>query len=101
MTTTARVRRSGSRSRRTTGRTPTAAASSFSTARRRRKIAAMSDPYAAFPSLTFDRPAPRVMRITLDGPGLNAVGPALHRELADVWLAVDRSEERRVGKECR
>ena len=31
-----------------------------------------------------------VLRITLDGPGLNAVGHEAHRELADVWLAVDR-----------
>ena len=54
----------------------------------------MPDPdlsaYAAFPDLTFDRPAPRVLRITLDGPGLNAVGPAAHAQLAEVWRAVDR-----------
>ena len=42
--------------------------------------------YAAFPDLTFDRPADHVLRITLDGPGLNATGPAMHRQLADVWL---------------
>ena len=52
-----------------------------------------SDAYAAFPDLTFDRPAPHVLRITLDGPGLNATGPAMHRQLADVWLAVDRDPD--------
>ncbi|MBV8304608.1 MAG: enoyl-CoA hydratase/isomerase family protein, partial [Acidimicrobiia bacterium] len=51
---------------------------------------AVPDPYDTFPNLRFDRPADRVLRITLDGPGLNAVDHAMHRELADVWLAVDR-----------
>ena len=43
-----------------------------------------------FPNLTFDEPADHVLRITLDAPGLNSVDAAVHRELADVWLAVDR-----------
>jgi len=46
--------------------------------------------YSAFSALTFDRPAPAVLRLTLDGPGLNAVGPDAHAQLADVWRAVDR-----------
>src|SRR3954452_22730382 len=58
---------------------------------------AETDPYAAFPNLRFDRPVPKVLCITLDGPGLNAVNPALHRELADVWLAVDRDPETNVA----
>jgi enoyl-CoA hydratase len=57
----------------------------------------MTTQYDEFPSLTFDRPAPHVLRITLDGPGLNAVGPDAHRELADVWLAVDRDDETNVA----
>ena len=57
----------------------------------------MSDPYDAYPGLTVDRPAGGVLRITLDGPGLNAVGPDVHRELADVWLTVDRDAETRVA----
>ncbi len=57
----------------------------------------MSDAYDAFPGLTFDRPADGVLRITLDAPGLNAVSPAVHRELADVWLAVDRDPDTRVA----
>ena len=54
-------------------------------------------PYTDFPNLTFDRPAERVLRITLDGPGLNAVNPAMHRELADVWLDVDRDPDVNVA----
>ena len=50
-----------------------------------------------FPGLTFDRPADGVLRITLDGPGLNAVSPAVHGQLADVWLAVDRDPDTNVA----
>ncbi len=57
----------------------------------------MSDAYDAFAGLTFDRPAEGVLRITLDAPGLNAVTPAVHREIADVWLAIDRDPETRVA----
>ena len=59
--------------------------------------AAGADPYTAFPSLTFERPEPGLLKIVLDGPGLNAVGPDTHRELADVWLAVDRDPDVRVA----
>jgi enoyl-CoA hydratase len=55
------------------------------------------DRYEAFPDLTFDRPSDGVLRITLDGPGLNAVGPDVHRQLADVWLTVDRDDDTRVA----
>src|SRR2546421_12787517 len=57
----------------------------------------VSDPYDAFPGLVVDRPADGVLRITMDAPGLNAVSPAVHRELADVWLTVDRDDETRVA----
>jgi enoyl-CoA hydratase len=58
----------------------------------------VTDSYAAaFPSLTFERPDPGILRIVLDGPGLNAVGPAAHRELAEVWLTVDRDPDVRVA----
>jgi len=49
-----------------------------------------------FPSLTFDEPADHVLRITLDGPGLNAVDAAVHRELAEVWNVVDRDPDTRA-----
>jgi enoyl-CoA hydratase len=57
----------------------------------------MTDPYAAYPSLRFERPAAGVLQVVLDGPGLNAVGPDMHRELADVWLTVDRDPDVRVA----
>src|SRR3954454_21748803 len=57
----------------------------------------MSDLYDFYPGLTFDRPSDGVLRITLDGPGLNAVSPAVHRQLADVWLTVDRDDDTRVA----
>ena len=52
--------------------------------------------YEAFPSLGFDQPEDGILRITLDAPGLNAVSPAMHRELADVWLTIDRDDAVRV-----
>ncbi|MGZ4693261.1 MAG: enoyl-CoA hydratase/isomerase family protein, partial [Acidimicrobiales bacterium] len=54
-------------------------------------------PYDAFPGLTTDRPADGVLRITMDAPGLNAVSPQVHRELADIWLTVDRDPDTRVA----
>jgi enoyl-CoA hydratase len=57
----------------------------------------VSDLYAAYPDLTFDRPADGILRITLDGPGLNSVGHAVHRQLADVWLSVDRDPDTNVA----
>jgi enoyl-CoA hydratase len=57
----------------------------------------MSDPYDAFPGLTMDRPDDGVLRITMDAPGLNAVSPQVHRELADIWLTVDRDPDVRVA----
>ena len=52
--------------------------------------------FAEFPNLRFDRPADGVLRLTLDAPGLNAVDQHVHRELADVWLAIDRDAATRV-----
>jgi enoyl-CoA hydratase len=60
-------------------------------------VQTVTDTYDAFPGLTFDRPSAGVLRITLDGPGLNAVGIDVHRQLADVWLAVDRDADTRVA----
>src|SRR6516164_7619521 len=53
--------------------------------------------YDSFPGLKIDRPADGVVRITMNAPGLNAVSPAVHRELADVWLSVDRDTDTRVA----
>ncbi|HEY3809828.1 MAG TPA: enoyl-CoA hydratase/isomerase family protein [Acidimicrobiales bacterium] len=57
----------------------------------------MTDPYDVFGALLIERPEPGVVKILLDGPGLNAVGPAVHRQLADVWQAVERDNETRVA----
>ncbi len=57
----------------------------------------MDDRYAEFATLTFERPHPGVLRIVLDAPNLNAVGPDAHRDLADVWLTVDRDPDVRVA----
>ena len=53
----------------------------------------MADYAALYPTLTFDRPADGVLRITLDGPGLNAVSQEGHLHLADVWLTIDRDPD--------
>jgi enoyl-CoA hydratase len=56
----------------------------------------MTDRYAAFPSLTFSRPADGVLEIVLDGPNLNAVSAPMHAELGDVWPVVHRDESVRA-----
>jgi enoyl-CoA hydratase len=53
--------------------------------------------YADFTGLRFERPAAGVLQIVLDAPGLNAVDARVHRELADVWLVVDRDPDIRVA----
>jgi enoyl-CoA hydratase len=55
------------------------------------------DPYAAYPSLEFDRPAPHVLRLTLRAAGkLNAVSGAMHGELAAVWKTIGDDDETRA-----
>ena len=57
----------------------------------------MPEYQALYPSLSFDRPADGVLRITLDAPGLNAVSPECHGHLADVWTSIDRDDSVRVA----
>ena len=58
----------------------------------------MSADYAAlYPSFRYDWPRDGVLRITFDAPGLNSVGPDAHREIADVWLTVDRDPDVQVA----
>jgi enoyl-CoA hydratase len=59
--------------------------------------APVGDRYDDFPGLHFTRPGPGVLHVLLDAPGINAVDARVHRELADVWLAVDRDPETRVA----
>ena len=49
--------------------------------------------YEAFETLTFENPAPGVLGIVLDSPGLNSVGPQMHTDLADVWPVIDRDPQ--------
>src|SRR5687768_9130456 len=56
----------------------------------------MSDRYADFPSLRFDLQEDGVLHLVLDAPGLNSVGPEMHRELADVWPTIDRDPDVRA-----
>jgi enoyl-CoA hydratase len=57
----------------------------------------VTDYSTSFPDLTIDRPVEGVLRLTLDGPGLNSVSPALHQQLADIWVAIDRDDTVRVA----
>lgn len=50
----------------------------------------MTDPYARYTRLRFDRPHPKVLRITMDNGRMNTADNALHAELADIWRDVDR-----------
>jgi enoyl-CoA hydratase len=55
------------------------------------------DRYDAFPSLELDRPAPHVLRLTLRAEGrLNAVSGPMHRQLAELWLAIGADDETRA-----
>ena len=53
----------------------------------------MSDPYAHYQRLAFDRPQPGVLRVTMNNPGrLNAADAAMHGELATIWGDIDRDQ---------
>jgi len=50
----------------------------------------MSDPYAGYQELKFDRPHPRVLRITIaSSMKMNALSARLHGELSRIWRDVD------------
>ena len=52
--------------------------------------------YEHFTSVKVDRPEEGILRIMLDGPNLNAVGPDAHRELADIWPVIGLDQSVRV-----
>lgn len=56
----------------------------------------MPHDYSDFPSLRLEPGGNGVLELVLDAPGLNSVGPQLHRDLADVWPAIDRDDSVRV-----
>jgi enoyl-CoA hydratase len=54
----------------------------------------MTDRYAAYKRLLFDRPHRRVLRVTMSNPGrLNATDPEMHAELARVWRDIDEDPD--------
>jgi enoyl-CoA hydratase len=57
----------------------------------------MTDPYARYTRLKFDRPHPKVLRITMDNGRMNTADEAMHAELADIWRDVDRDESINVA----
>jgi enoyl-CoA hydratase len=59
-------------------------------------VSAGAAAYEGFDALGFERPAAGVLRVVLDAPGLNAIDARAHRQLADVWVAVDRDPDVRV-----
>jgi len=55
------------------------------------------DRYEQFASLQLERPAPGVLRMVMSSPGrLNAADADMHRDLAEVWRAIDRDPEVRA-----
>jgi len=52
--------------------------------------------YDEFPSLRIERADHGVLHLVLDAPGLNSVGPQMHRDLADVWPAIGRDPDVRA-----
>jgi enoyl-CoA hydratase len=56
--------------------------------------------YDEFPSLRIERADEHgqegLLHLILDAPGLNSVGPQMHRDLADVWPAIGRDPDVRA-----
>jgi enoyl-CoA hydratase len=50
----------------------------------------MTASYDRYTRLRFDRPHPRVLRITMDNGRMNTADDAMHGELADIWREIDR-----------
>jgi len=49
----------------------------------------MTDRYARYTRLIFDRPHPRVLRVTMNNGRMNTADAGMHRELADIWRDID------------
>lgn len=48
-----------------------------------------TDGYAGYTRLKFDRPHPKVLRITMDNGKMNSADRAMHAELAQIWRDID------------
>jgi enoyl-CoA hydratase len=54
----------------------------------------MSDLYAKYDRLLFDRPAERVLRITFNRPGsFNSVDAEIHAQMTDMWIDINRDPQ--------
>ncbi len=49
----------------------------------------MSDRYAKYQRLKFDRPHPRVLRVTMDNGKMNTADAVMHDELVHIWRDID------------
>ncbi|HXC38567.1 MAG TPA: enoyl-CoA hydratase/isomerase family protein [Burkholderiales bacterium] len=53
----------------------------------------MTDRYARYTALKFDRPHPRVIRVTFNsGLKMGAMTPAMHREVSEVWKDLEADD---------
>ncbi|OBK27897.1 enoyl-CoA hydratase [Mycobacterium asiaticum] len=52
--------------------------------------------YDDFPSLRCEPGSQGVLNLVLDAPGLNSVGPQMHRDLADIWPVINRDPDVKV-----
>ncbi|OBF10208.1 enoyl-CoA hydratase [Mycobacterium sp. ACS4054] len=52
--------------------------------------------YDEFPSLRCEVDDDGILTLVLDSPGLNSVGPQMHRDLADIWPVIGRDPAVRV-----
>src|SRR6201987_6091288 len=50
----------------------------------------MTDFYARYTRLRFDRPHEKVLRITMENGRMNTTDAAMHAELGDIWRDVDK-----------
>ncbi|QLL09388.1 enoyl-CoA hydratase/isomerase family protein [Mycobacterium vicinigordonae] len=52
--------------------------------------------YDDFPTLRCESNRDGLLNLVLDAPGLNSVGPQMHRDLADIWPVINRDPDVRV-----
>lgn len=52
----------------------------------------MSIGYEGYQRLRFDRPHPRVLRVTMDNGRMNTADAAMHAELVRIWQDIDRDD---------
>jgi enoyl-CoA hydratase len=53
----------------------------------------MTDPYARYTRLKFDRPHAKVLRVTMEQGRMNTTDAALHAELAEIWRDIDKDAD--------